>query len=77
MRSNEKEMFSNKFPNKLPFNSKKLNKEEITNFNQQMIVESEWFIDRLEMCIRLVNCEKKLIGNPVHHVPIFILIQLF
>ncbi|PKC53456.1 hypothetical protein RhiirA1_404310, partial [Rhizophagus irregularis] len=42
-----KEMFPNKFPNKLPFNSKKLNKEEITDFNQQMIVESEWFIDRL------------------------------
>ncbi|UZO23436.1 uncharacterized protein OCT59_015776 [Rhizophagus irregularis] len=43
-----KEMFPNKFPNKLPFNSKKLNKEEITDFNQQMIVESEWFIDRLD-----------------------------
>jgi len=42
-----KEMFPNKFPNKLPFNSKKLNKEEITDLNQQMIVESEWFIDRL------------------------------
>ncbi|CAB5213589.1 unnamed protein product [Rhizophagus irregularis] len=52
-------MFPNKFPNKLPFNFKKLNKEEITDFNQQMIVESEWFIDRLEMCIRSVNCKKK------------------
>uniref|UniRef100_U9SP11 Uncharacterized protein n=1 Tax=Rhizophagus irregularis (strain DAOM 181602 / DAOM 197198 / MUCL 43194) TaxID=747089 RepID=U9SP11_RHIID len=57
-------MFPNKFPNKLPFNSKKLNKEEITDFNQQMIVESEWFIDRLGMCVRSVNCEKKTYGQP-------------
>ncbi|CAG8608459.1 8429_t:CDS:1, partial [Scutellospora calospora] len=41
-----KEMFPNKFSNNMNFNSKKLNEEEIIQFNQQVMVESEWFIDR-------------------------------
>ncbi|CAG8797056.1 13447_t:CDS:2, partial [Gigaspora margarita] len=39
-------MIPNKFSNNMKFDSKQLNKEEILQFNQQMIVESEWFIDR-------------------------------
>ncbi|RIB03296.1 hypothetical protein C2G38_2225512 [Gigaspora rosea] len=49
-----KEIFSNKFQNNMKFDSKQLNKEEILQFNQQMIIESEWFIDHFEMCIRSV-----------------------
>lgn len=40
-----KEMYPNKFPSKTPFNYKRLNKKEIIQFNQQIIIESEWVID--------------------------------
>ncbi|RIB03611.1 hypothetical protein C2G38_2224553 [Gigaspora rosea] len=36
-----KEMFQDKFSNQMKFNSKKLNKEEVLQFNQQIIAESE------------------------------------
>lgn len=39
-------MYPNKFPSKTPFNYKRLNEEEIIQFNQQIIIESEWVIDR-------------------------------
>ncbi|CAB4413664.1 unnamed protein product [Rhizophagus irregularis] len=48
-----------KFSSKSHFNSKKLNEDEMIQFNQQIIAESEWVIDRFEICIRSINCEKK------------------
>ncbi|PKY48484.1 hypothetical protein RhiirA4_422203 [Rhizophagus irregularis] len=66
-----KEMYPNKFPSKTPFNYKRLNEEEIIQFNQQIIIESEWVIDRSGMCIRSVNCEKKTYGelcSPCFHI---------
>ncbi|RGB27851.1 hypothetical protein C1646_768566 [Rhizophagus diaphanus] len=52
-------MYPNKFPSKTPFNYKRLNEKEIIQFNQQIIIESEWVIDHSGICIRSVNCEKK------------------
>ncbi|CAG8639134.1 11277_t:CDS:2 [Gigaspora rosea] len=38
-------MVPNKFSNNIKFDSKQLNEEERLQFNQQIMVESEWFID--------------------------------
>ena len=41
----------------MKFGSKKLNEEEIIRFNQQVMIESEWFIDRFG---KLIMTELKL-----------------
>ncbi|PKC07797.1 hypothetical protein RhiirA5_417714 [Rhizophagus irregularis] len=43
-------MFPDKFSCGTQFDSKKLNDNEIIQFNKQIAAESEWFIDRLGMC---------------------------
>ncbi|EXX56450.1 hypothetical protein RirG_216130 [Rhizophagus irregularis DAOM 197198w] len=45
-------MFSDKFSCGTQFDFKKLNDDEIIQFNKQIAAESEWFIDRLGMCVR-------------------------
>ncbi|CAB4445037.1 unnamed protein product [Rhizophagus irregularis] len=52
-------MFPDKFLCGTQFDSKKLNDDEIIQFNKQIAAESEWFIDRLGMCARSVNCERR------------------
>ncbi|CAG8785508.1 15621_t:CDS:1, partial [Dentiscutata erythropus] len=42
-----KEIFPNRFSNETGFSIKKLKGEERTQFNYQVISESEWFIDRV------------------------------
>ncbi|UZO05464.1 uncharacterized protein OCT59_025814 [Rhizophagus irregularis] len=49
-------MFSDKFSCGTQFDFKKLNDDEIIQFNKQIAAESEWFIDRL---VRSVNCERR------------------
>ncbi|CAG8817639.1 43690_t:CDS:2, partial [Gigaspora margarita] len=53
-----KEMFQDKFLNQMKFNFKKLNKEEVLQFNQQIIAESEWFIDHFD---KLILARSKLL----------------
>ncbi|CAG8584460.1 5235_t:CDS:2, partial [Gigaspora rosea] len=58
----EKEMFQDKFSNQMKFNSKKLNEEEVLQFNQQIITKSKWFIDRFGPVVAMTDCTKVKAG---------------
>ncbi|RIB09251.1 hypothetical protein C2G38_2044479 [Gigaspora rosea] len=63
-----KEMFLDRFSSETGFSFKKLKGEEITQFNNQIISKSEWFIDRVEFWTEFAN---KAIQRAFEQKPVF------